>query len=160
VGAGLLAKESPTTSSEKNHLIAEMSDCSSVSTWIHSSNEFLSSSRYQTRKKNGKGGLTMSQTLTNFDMAALLDSDEAISEYLSQVLADGDNEEFLRAIGYVVKARGMTQIAKDSGMGRESLYKAFAPGAKPRFDTVLKVIHALGIDLCAQPGHTVNHSNP
>ncbi len=47
----------------------------------------------------------MSQTLTNFDMAALLDSDEAISEYLSQVLADGDNEEFLRAIGYVLKAR-------------------------------------------------------
>ncbi|EJN25495.1 hypothetical protein PMI37_04182 [Pseudomonas sp. GM80] len=46
----------------------------------------------------------MSQKLTNFDVAALLDSDEAISEYLSQVLADGDNEEFLRAIGYVIKA--------------------------------------------------------
>nr|WP_242208703.1 MULTISPECIES: transcriptional regulator [unclassified Pseudomonas] len=46
----------------------------------------------------------MSQTLTNFDVIALLDSDEAISEYLSQVLADGDNEEFLRAIGYVLKA--------------------------------------------------------
>ncbi|WP_408980359.1 addiction module antidote protein [Pseudomonas sp. B21-048] len=62
------------------------------------------------------------------------------------------------AIGYVVKARGMTQIAKDSGMGRENLYKAFAPGAKPRFDTVLKVTHALGIDLCAQLGHAANHS--
>ncbi|MNU92166.1 hypothetical protein D3C71_820750 [compost metagenome] len=47
----------------------------------------------------------MSQTLTIFDMAPLLGSDEAISEYLSQVLADGDNEEFLRAVGYVVKAR-------------------------------------------------------
>lgn len=46
----------------------------------------------------------MSQTLTNFEVIALLDSDEAISEYLSQVLADGDNEEFLRAIGYVLKA--------------------------------------------------------
>jgi DNA-binding phage protein len=46
----------------------------------------------------------MSQTLTNFDVIALLDSDEAINEYLSQVLADGDNEEFLRAIGYVLKA--------------------------------------------------------
>ncbi|CAI8742131.1 Transcriptional regulator [Pseudomonas sp. IT-P395] len=46
----------------------------------------------------------MSQTLTNFDVIALLDSDEAISEYLSQVLADGDKEEFLRAIGYVLKA--------------------------------------------------------
>lgn len=95
----------------------------------------------------------MNQPLTTFDMAALLNSDEAISEYLSQVLADGDNEEFLRAIGYIAKARGMAQIAKDSGMGRESLYKAFAPGAKPRFDTVLRVMHALGIDLHAQPGH-------
>jgi DNA-binding phage protein len=47
----------------------------------------------------------MSQTLTTFDIATLLDSDEAISEYLSQVLADGDNEEFLRAVRYVVKAR-------------------------------------------------------
>ena len=100
----------------------------------------------------------MSQHLTTFDMAALLDSDEAISEYLSQVLADGDSEEFLRAIGYVAKARGMGQIAKDAGMGRESLYKVFAPGSKPRFDTVLKVIHALGIDLHAQPRHAANHS--
>ena len=57
----------------------------------------------------------MSQNLTTFDMAALLDNDEAISEYLSQVLADGDNEEFLRAIGYVAKARGKAQIAKDPG---------------------------------------------
>jgi probable addiction module antidote protein len=57
----------------------------------------------------------MSQNLTTFDMAALLDSDEAISEYLSQVLADEDSEEFLRAIGYVAKARGMAQIAKDPG---------------------------------------------
>ncbi|UZE22043.1 putative addiction module antidote protein [Pseudomonas sp. B21-056] len=100
----------------------------------------------------------MSQTLIAFDLATLLDSDEAISEYLSQVLADGDNEEFLRAIGYVAKARGMAQIARDSGMGRESLYKAFAPGAKPRFDTVLKVVHALGIDLCARPSGLCSQS--
>ncbi|MCF5230641.1 MULTISPECIES: addiction module antidote protein [unclassified Pseudomonas] len=100
----------------------------------------------------------MAQTLTTFDMAELLDSDEAISEYLSQVLADGDNEEFLRAVGYVAKARGMTKIATDAGVGRESLYKAFAPGAKPRFETVLKVLHSLGIDLLARPGHTSNYS--
>lgn len=100
----------------------------------------------------------MTQTLTTFDMAQLLDSDEAIGEYLSQVLADGDNEEFLRAIGYVAKARGMTKVAADAGMGRESLYKAFAPGAKPRFETVLKVLHSLGIDLFARAGHTANHS--
>lgn len=93
----------------------------------------------------------MKTELTTFDMAALLDSDEAISEYLSQVLADGETDELIRAIGYVAKARGMSQIAKNSGLGRESLYKVFAPGAKPRFDTMLKVIRALGIDLLAQP---------
>ncbi|WP_395608727.1 addiction module antidote protein [Pseudomonas sp. B22129] len=99
----------------------------------------------------------MNQTLTTFDMAALLDSDEAISEYLSQVLADGDNDEFLRAIGYVAKARGMAKIATEAGVGRESLYKAFAPGAKPRFETVLKVLHSLGIDLLARPVRCAPH---
>jgi probable addiction module antidote protein len=84
-------------------------------------------------------------------MADLLDSDEAISKYLTQVLADGDTDEILRAIGHIAKARGMAQIAQQTGLGRESLYKTFGPGAKPRFDTVLKVIRALGIDLLAQP---------
>ncbi|MFK3683176.1 addiction module antidote protein [Pseudomonas sp. NPDC088890] len=84
-------------------------------------------------------------------MADLLDSDEAISEYLTQVLADGDTDEILRAIGHIAKARGMAQIAQQTGLGRESLYKTFGPGAKPRFDTALKVIRALGIDLLAQP---------
>jgi DNA-binding phage protein len=55
----------------------------------------------------------MSQTLTTFDMAALLDSDEAFSEYLFQVLADGDHEEFLRAVGYVVKARDDDDQARE-----------------------------------------------
>ncbi|CRI55452.1 addiction module antidote protein [Pseudomonas sp. CCOS 191] len=93
----------------------------------------------------------MNEKLVPFDMADLLDSDAAISEYLSQVLADGDTDEILRALGHIARARGMSQIAKETGLGRESLYKAFGPGAKPRFDTVLKVIRALGIDLQAQP---------
>lgn len=93
----------------------------------------------------------MSEKLIPFDMAQLLDSDAAISEYLSQVLADGDTDEILRALGHIARARGMSQIAKETGLGRESLYKAFGPGAKPRFDTVLKVIRALGLDLSAQP---------
>ncbi|MEF9899304.1 MAG: putative addiction module antidote protein [Pseudomonas sp.] len=99
----------------------------------------------------------MSLTLTPFDMATLLDSDEAISEYLSQVLADGDHEELIRALGYVDEARGMAQVAVASGLGRESLYKALSPGAKPRFDTVLRVIRALGIDLLAMPHTTPHH---
>ncbi|MDF0730242.1 putative addiction module antidote protein [Pseudomonas entomophila] len=96
----------------------------------------------------------MSEILIPFDIAALLDSDEAIGEYLSQVLNDGDTDEILRALGHIARAKGMSQVAAQSGLGRESLYKAFSPGAKPRFDTVLKVIRALGIDLLAQP-HTV-----
>lgn len=93
----------------------------------------------------------MPHQLIPFDMATVLDSDESISEYLSQVLSEGDSDELIRAVGYVAKSRGMSQIAKDSGLGRESLYKAFATGAKPRFDTVLKVMQALGVQLNVQP---------
>ena len=96
----------------------------------------------------------MKPVITEFDLADYLDSEEMIAEYLSQVLAEGDTDELLQAIGHVAKARGMSQIAKDTGLGRESLYKAFAPGAKPRFETVLKVMHALGVELHAQPVHS------
>lgn len=86
----------------------------------------------------------------SFDMTDYLQSDEDIAEYLNQVLEDGDTDELIRALGVIAKAKGMTQLAKDSGLGRESLYKALAPGAKPRYDTVLKVIKALGIKLRAE----------
>jgi probable addiction module antidote protein len=89
--------------------------------------------------------------LPEFDMADYLDSDEAVAEYLTQVLADGDSAELMRALGHIAKARGMAQIAKDSGLGRESLYKALRPDAQPRFDTVLRVCAALGVRLVAQP---------
>lgn len=95
----------------------------------------------------------MTQQLVPFDMARYLDSDTAIAEYLSQVLADGDTEELLAAIGHIAKARGMAQVARDAGLGRESLYKALAPGAKPRFDTILRVARALGVTLAATPAH-------
>ncbi|MEC4748536.1 addiction module antidote protein [Methylomicrobium sp. Wu6] len=93
----------------------------------------------------------MKEKLLPFDMVAMLDSDESISEYLSQVLADGDSDELIRALGYIAKTKGMAKVADASGLGRESLYKALAPGAKPRFDTVLKVVRALGIKLRAEP---------
>jgi probable addiction module antidote protein len=96
----------------------------------------------------------MKETLVPFDMAKILDSDEAIVEYLSQVLEDGDTDEVIRALGYVTKAKGMTQIAEESGLGRESLYKALTPGAKPRFDTIMKVFKALGLKLHLEPTHT------
>ena len=54
----------------------------------------------------------------------------------------------------VARARGMAQLAKDTGLGRESLYKALTSGAKPRYDTVLKLLHALGVKLSASPVHS------
>lgn len=85
--------------------------------------------------------------LTTFDVSQYLDSKEMIAEYLSQVLEDGDMDELLEAIGNIAKAKGMTQIAKDTGLGRESLYKTFQNGAKPRFETIIKVLDSFGIKL-------------
>jgi probable addiction module antidote protein len=82
-----------------------------------------------------------------FDIASELSSDEAIAEYLHQVFADGDADEIIRAIGHVARARGMTRLSRDSGLGRENLYNALRLGAKPRFDTVLRVCRALNISL-------------
>ena len=90
---------------------------------------------------------------TAFDAADYLDSDEAIAAYLSAVLEDDNSDLFLVAVKDVARARGMTQLAKDTGLGRESLYKALAPGAKPRYDTILKVVRALGVTLHASPTH-------
>jgi probable addiction module antidote protein len=90
-------------------------------------------------------------SFTPFDGADYLDDEETIAEYLSAALEDEDPELLLTAIKDVARARGMTKLAKDTGLGREDLYKALAPGAKPRYDTVLKVIRALGVRLHAEP---------
>ncbi len=88
-----------------------------------------------------------------FDAADYLESEETIAEYISAALEDPNPDVFLAAVRDVAKARGMAQLAADAGLGRESLYKALAPGAKPRYDTVLKLLHALGIKLAASPEH-------
>jgi probable addiction module antidote protein len=86
-----------------------------------------------------------------FDPSAYLDNDEVIAKYLTAALEDGNPDVFLSAVGTVAKARGMSEIAESTGLGRESLYKAFAPGAKPRYDTVLKVLQSLGVRLTVTP---------
>ena len=83
--------------------------------------------------------------LTNFDIAQYLDNKEVIAEYLSQILADGDTDELLEALGNIAKAKGMSQIASETGLGRESLYKTFHKGTKPKFETIMKVISSLGV---------------
>jgi probable addiction module antidote protein len=82
-----------------------------------------------------------------FDIVECLDSEEAIQEYFSQVLADGDSDEIIDALGVIARARGMADLAAKSGLGRESLYKALSANAKPRFETILKVTRALGLPL-------------
>jgi probable addiction module antidote protein len=88
-----------------------------------------------------------------FDAADYLDSDEVVAEYLTAALEDPNPDVFLVAIADVARARGMAQLAKETGLGRESLYKALAPGAKPRYDTVLKLVRALGVQLHAIAAH-------
>lgn len=89
--------------------------------------------------------------LPTFDAADYLDSEEAITAYLNVILEENDDALLASALGDIAKARGMTQIAKDAGIGRESLYKALRSGASPRFDTISKVLGALGIKLVAIP---------
>jgi probable addiction module antidote protein len=88
-----------------------------------------------------------------FDAAAYLDNEDVIAEYVTAALEDPNPEVFLAAVADVARARGMTQLARETGLGRESLYKALAPGAKPRYDTVLKLLHGLGVKLTAEPLH-------
>jgi probable addiction module antidote protein len=85
--------------------------------------------------------------LKEFDPSAYLTNDEVVAEYLTAALEDPNPDVFLAAVGNVAKARGMSSIAEGSGLGRESLYKALTPGAKPRYVTVLKVLQSLGVKL-------------
>lgn len=94
-----------------------------------------------------------------FEASRYLDNDETISAYLSASLQEADPNAFLKALSQVAKARGMTQLAKETGLSRESLYKALQEGAKPRYDTVLKVIGALGLQLTAQPSTSGTATN-
>ena len=86
-----------------------------------------------------------------FDAADYLNNDETIAEYLTAALEDPNPDVFLVAVRDVARARGIAQVAKDAGLGRESLYKALTPGAKPRYDTILKLLQAMGIQLTASP---------
>lgn len=89
--------------------------------------------------------------LVPFDAARYLDDDEAIAEYMTAILEANDADLLLLALADVARAKGMAQVARDAGLGRESLYKALSPGAKPRFETVMRVARALGVKFVAEP---------
>lgn len=88
-----------------------------------------------------------------FYVAQFLEDEETIAEYLNMALEDPNPEMLLLAVRNIARARGMNQLARDTGLGRESLYKALSEGAKPRYDTILKVVRALGVKLHAKPAH-------
>jgi len=100
-------------------------------------------------KKSSKRTKAKRRTLelAPFDASEFLDNEAVIAEYLAVALEDPNPDTFLRAVANVAKARGVSQVAKASGLGRESLYKALAPGAKVRYETVRKVLESLGVRL-------------
>jgi len=83
-------------------------------------------------------------TTSKFDIADYLDDNKMIVEYLNAVLEDGDSQELVAAIGHIAKAIGMTKIAEQTGLSRPSLYKALNQDSKPQFDTIYKVLKAVG----------------
>jgi probable addiction module antidote protein len=86
-----------------------------------------------------------------FDASEYLDDPEVIAEYLSACQEDENPDVFLSALADVAKAKGMTDVARAAGLGRESLYKALAPGAHPRHETISRVVGALGLKLTVVP---------
>ena len=89
--------------------------------------------------------------LPEFDLAEQLKTEEDIAAYLTMVIDEGDMAELAHALGVAARARGMSDVAKASGITREALYKALRPDASPRFDTISRVCAALGVRLVAQP---------
>jgi len=94
-------------------------------------------------------------TLRKWDSAEHLKTEEGMALYLEACLEEaGDDAAFIaKALGNIARARGMSQLAKDTGLGRESLYKALSGEGNPSFATILKVINALGLKLHAEAGN-------
>lgn len=88
--------------------------------------------------------------LPEFDAATYLDSETAIAVYLTDILTENNPALLASALGDIARARGMTEIAKASGITREALYKALRPNASPRFETISRVCSALGVKLVVQ----------
>ena len=92
----------------------------------------------------------MKTKIRSYDAAEYLASEEEMAAYLEAALEEGEPSLVVQALGTIAKARGMSQIARETGLGRASLYKALSTDGNPEFATVLKVVRALGIRLHAE----------
>ena len=93
-------------------------------------------------------------TTRPWDAADHLETEEDIRAYLDAALELGDPALVVAVLGDIARAKGMTQIAHDTGLGRESLYKALSPTGNPEFATILKVVGALGLRLHVEPAQS------
>lgn len=100
----------------------------------------------------------MKKQATPFDVSEYLDSEEMIAAYLTSIIEDNDWDLLIQAIGHVAKARGMSKIAEESGLGRESLYKSFSQNSRPRFETVMKVLSAMNVKINILPAPVTKQS--
>lgn len=91
------------------------------------------------------------EKLTKWDSAEYLKTELDINNYLEACFEDGDPQLITHALGVIARARGMSQLAKDTGISREGLYKALTDNGNPEFSTVLKVFKALGLRLSLRP---------
>jgi probable addiction module antidote protein len=102
----------------------------------------------------------MAKTKTRpWEAAEHLETEEDMALYLEAALEEGDPALVAAALGDIARAKGMSEIARETGLGRESLYKALSPEGNPEFATVLKIVKALGLRLHATAEHVLG-SNP
>lgn len=102
------------------------------------------------RDRQARARIDMAKTQTRaWDVVEHLETDADMAAYLEAALEDGDPKLVAAALGDIARARGMAQIAREAGLGRESLYKALSPDGNPEFSTVLRVVRALGLRLHA-----------
>jgi probable addiction module antidote protein len=94
---------------------------------------------------------------TIWDPAEHLTTPEAMAAYLDAALAEGDHVLIAAALGDIARAKGMSQVARDAGLGRESMYKALSPHGNPEFATILKVVRALGLQIHVTPAPAAPH---
>jgi probable addiction module antidote protein len=92
----------------------------------------------------------MAEQLYDYDPAAALDSAEAVAVFMADAFETGDSAYIAKALGVVARARGMSQIAKETGLSREQLYRSFSDQGNPTLKTTLAVMRALGLDMTAK----------
>ncbi|AWT31306.1 MULTISPECIES: addiction module antidote protein [Pseudomonas aeruginosa group] len=93
----------------------------------------------------------MTEKIYDYDPAQALDSPEAMALFIADALDTGDTAYIAKAMGVVARAKGMTELAKETGLAREQLYKSFSERGNPTLKTMLAVMRALGVDLTARP---------